>query len=118
MRKEYMHEQVKTDFKPSMRISITCSRTEKILSLPICQTREKGYFPLLSFLPSPLLLQTWGFWLQLIFLPGHTGRSWCNGLLSSDLSRGSSWSLLPCGLLFCLLTGTAVRFQEGNQAGI
>ena len=57
VQEEYMHEQVKTDFKPSMRISITCSRTEKVLSLPICQTQEKEYFPLLSFLQSPLLLQ-------------------------------------------------------------
>ena len=93
-------------------------KDREVLSIPICQTQEKEYFPLLSFLQSPLLLQTWGFWLQLIFLPGHISRSWYNGLLSSDLSRGSSWSLLPRGLLFCLLTGTAVRFQEGNQAGI
>ena len=27
VREEYMHEQMKTDFKPSMRISITRSRT-------------------------------------------------------------------------------------------
>lgn len=27
VREEYMHKQMKTDFKPSMRISITCSRT-------------------------------------------------------------------------------------------
>lgn len=27
VREEYMHEQMKTDFKPSMRISIACSRT-------------------------------------------------------------------------------------------
>lgn len=37
MQEDYMHQQMKTDFKPIIKINVRCSRTEKILSLPICQ---------------------------------------------------------------------------------
>lgn len=116
-KKEHTYQQIKTDFQTIMKINVRCARTEKILfsHLP---GLEEGILSS-TFIPPKMspFVQTWGSWIQIIFLPGLICKSWHNGFLSSDLNRVSSWPLL-CGLLSCLLMGVAGRPQEGNQAGI
>lgn len=101
-------------FQGNNEIHVRGSRTEMILFSHSPEGILSSTFPQKMY----PLLQTWGSWLRLIFLPRLTGRSWHNGLFSSDLNRGSSCPLLLDGLFFCLLMGTAARSQESNQAGI